>query len=125
MKSLFISNKSEMPIYKQLYDQIVAQILNGELKSESTLPSIRTMAKEIRVSVITIKKTWEELEKNGYINTVPGRGSYVSSYTEESLVQTKNDLIRNIFEDDINQCKTLKISKAEIIETIKNIYDLK
>ncbi|XMB73035.1 GntR family transcriptional regulator [Mycoplasmatota bacterium WC30] len=124
MKSIFINKMSEIPIYKQIYDQVVPQILSGELKSNSTLPSIRTMAKEIRVSVITIKKTWDELEKNGYINTIPGKGSYVSAHTEKTLEEMKNDLIKSVFKDGIIQCKALNISKTDIIEIIEDLYNL-
>lgn len=123
MKSFFVSSKSDIPIYQQLYDQIVSQILNKELPSDSTLPSIRMMAKELRVSVITIKKTWEELEKNGYIHTISGKGSYVSSHSTQTLEKKKSDLVKDILEDSILQCKTLELSKEEIVEIIKNLYD--
>lgn len=124
MKSFFVSNMSDTPIYQQLYDQIVAQILSGELKSDDSLPSIRTMARELRVSVITIKKTWEELEKSGYIRTISGKGSYISTHTSKNLEKKKGDLVREIFKKDILQCKTLEISKKEILEIIEDLYDL-
>lgn len=116
---------SDIPIYQQLYDQIVAQILSGELKSGTNLPSIRTMAKELRVSVITIKKTWEELEKSGYLRTISGKGTYVSTLSDQSLEKKKYDLLREILSKDVLQCKALDISKEEILEVIKDIYDHK
>ena len=125
MKSIFVSTISDTPIYQQLYDQIVAQILSGDLKSDTTLPSIRTMAKELRVSVITIKKAWDELEKSGYIRTISGKGSYVSTLTNKNIEKKKNDLIRDIFRKDIMQCKSLEISKEEIIEIIDELYAIK
>jgi len=123
MKNIFISPLSDIPIYQQLYDQIVAQILSGELQSEMSLPSIRTMAKELRVSVITIKKAWEELEKAGYIRTIAGKGSYVSTLTEKALDKKKTALLRELFKSDIQQCKTLEISKEEILDIIHELYD--
>ena len=69
MKNIVVRTTSQTPIYKQLYDQISSQIINGDLKSDDALPSMRTIAKEIRVSIITIKKTWEMLERNGFIYT--------------------------------------------------------
>ena len=123
MKNFFISNMSDIPIYQQLYAQIIAQILSGELKSDTTLPSIRTMAKELRVSVITIKKAWEELEKSGYIRTISGKGSYISTLSNKTLEKKKSDLIKDIFRNDILQCKTLEISKEEMIDIIEKLYD--
>ncbi len=114
---------SDIPIYQQLYAQIIAQILSGELKSDTTLPSIRTMAKELRVSVITIKKAWEELEKSGYIRTISGKGSYISTLSNKTLEKKKSDLIKDIFRNDILQCKTLEISKEEMIDIIEKLYD--
>lgn len=116
---------SDIPIYQQLYDQIVAQILSGELKSGTNLPSIRTMAKELRVSVITIKKTWEELEKSGYLRTISGKGTYISTLTDKTLEKKKYDLVREIFSKDVLQCKSLDISKEEILEVIEDLYNNK
>ena len=125
MKNIFISQMSDTPIYQQLYDQIIAQILSGELQSETTLPSIRTMAKELRVSVITIKKAWEELEKGGYIRTIAGKGSYVSTLTDKALDKKKLNLLKDLFRQDIAHCKTLEISKEEIIQIIDELYENK
>jgi GntR family transcriptional regulator len=123
MKNIFVSTMSDIPIYQQLYDQIVSQILSGELKSGTNLPSIRVMAKELRVSVITIKKTWEELEKSGYLYTISGKGTYISALTEKNLETKKANLLKEIFSKNISQCKTLNISKEEIFEVINDLYD--
>lgn len=114
---------SDTPIYQQLFDQIVAQILSGELQSETALPSIRTMAKELRVSIITIKKSWEELEKRGYIKTVSGKGSYVSSLTNSSIEEKRIELIKDMFKNQVLYCKTLDISKKEIFSVIEELYN--
>ena len=76
--NIIISNANDKPIYDQIYQQIKAAILAGELSSGQALPSIRALAKDLRVSVITTKRAYEELEKGGYIHTVPGKGSYVA-----------------------------------------------
>ena len=94
MKNIVVRTTSQIPIYQQLYDQISSQILNGDLKSDSLLPSIRGMAKELRVSIITIKKTWELLERNEYIYTIKGKGSYVKKNTKASLDKKKFDTIK-------------------------------
>ena len=72
-----LSHRSPRPIYQQLYDQVSAQIIRGELVKDQALPPIRTMAKELRVSVITVKKAWELLERDGLVYGVVGRGSSV------------------------------------------------
>ena len=75
---ILISNASDKPIYDQIYTQIRAHILAGTLEPGAALPSIRSLAKDLRVSVITTKRAYDELEKEGYVNTVPGKGCYVA-----------------------------------------------
>ena len=75
---ILISNASDKPIYDQIYTQIRAHILAGTLEPGAALPSIRALAKDLRVSVITTKRAYDELEKEGYVNTVPGKGCYVA-----------------------------------------------
>ena len=98
MKNIILRTTSQTPIYQQLYDQISSQILNGDLTSDSPLPSIRSMAKELRVSIITIKKTWELLEQNGYIYTMAGKGSYVKKNTQSTLDKKRIQTIKKVFE---------------------------
>ena len=77
--NIIISNLSEQPIYEQITTQIKDLIIKGELKEAEMLPSIRNLAKELKISVITTKRAYEELERDGYITTVPGKGSYVAA----------------------------------------------
>jgi GntR family transcriptional regulator len=125
MKNVVVRTTSQIPIYQQLYDQISSQILNGDLASDSLLPSIRVMAKELRVSIITIKKTWELLERNGYIYTVKGKGSYVEKSTKASLDKKKIDTIKKSLKEDISLYKTMGITKEELIELITELYHQK
>ena len=83
LMEIYISNTSGVPIYAQITEQIRAKILSGELKEGEMLPSIRLLAKELRISVITTKRAYEELEKEGYIYTVAGKGCFVSPRNEE------------------------------------------
>lgn len=82
---IFINNQNGVPIYDQIYQQIKAQIINGELREDEPLPSIRSLAKELHISVITTKRAYEELEKDGFIYTAPGRGSFVAKKNTELL----------------------------------------
>lgn len=80
---LYISNSSGVPIYAQITEQIRTKILTGELKEGDALPSIRMLAKELRISVITTKRAYEDLEQAGFINTLPGKGSFVAVQNPE------------------------------------------
>ena len=82
---ILIDNKSGAPIYDQIFTQIKGHILSGELKSEEPLPSIRALAKDLRISVITTKRAYDELERSGYIYTIPGKGSFVSAKNTELM----------------------------------------
>lgn len=123
MEVLSIRTTSQTPIYQQLFEQISAQILNGVLKSDKLLPSIRAMAKELRVSIITIKKTWELLERNDYIYTVAGKGSYVKKNTKNSLEKKKLKTVKDAFKENITLSKQMDISKNELLQIISELYD--
>ncbi len=123
MKNISINHQTQTPIYKQLYDQISLQILNGSLTSDSLLPSIRNIAKELRVSIITIKKTWEMLEQNGYIYTVAGKGSYVSEHTNKSIDHKKHEILKTSLEEQVTLAKSLGYSKEELIKIIDDIFN--
>lgn len=82
---IIIRNTGEQPIYEQIYQQVRAAILSGELKEGELLPSIRALAKDLRISVITTKRAYDELEKNGFVHTVPAKGCYVSRANTQML----------------------------------------
>lgn len=121
--NIIISNSSAVPLYEQIQNQIKNQILNGELKSEESLPSIRSLAKELKVSIITTKRAYEELEKEGYIVTVPGKGSYVCSQNTERLKEAALFEMESKLEEIIIRAKKIGINENEFVEIIKNIYE--
>lgn len=82
---ILIDNKSGVPIYDQIFTQIKGHILSGELQTDAPLPSIRGLAKDLRISVITTKRAYDELERAGYLYTVPGKGSFVAARNAELL----------------------------------------
>lgn len=83
--NLFLNNQSSAPIYEQIYTQVKNQILSGELSEDTALPSIRALAKDLRISVITTKRAYEELERDGLIYTLAGKGSFVAARNQELL----------------------------------------
>ena len=83
--TILINNKSGLPIYDQIFSQVRDQILSGALAEDEALPSIRNLAKDLRISVITTKRAYEELEQEGFIDTMPGKGSYVAVQNRELM----------------------------------------
>ena len=119
--NIIISNSSAVPLYEQ-QNQIKTQILNGEVKADEHLPSIRSLAKELKVSIITTKRAYEELEKEGYIVTVAGKGSYVCGQSTERLKEAARFEMESKLEEIIIQAKNMGISLEECIEIFKSIY---
>jgi GntR family transcriptional regulator len=123
VKSVSISTTSKEPIYKQLYDQISSQILNRDLPTDYLLPSIRTAAKDLRISIITVKKAWEELENKGFIYTVPGKGCFVSNLSEKDIETKSEELILEKLNKDLDYYKSISLSKEKLIDYINKYYD--
>lgn len=123
MKNITVRTTSQQPIYQQLFDQISSQILNGDLTADTALPSIRNMAKELRVSIITIKKTWELLEYNGYMYTVPGKGSFVKKNTKATLDKKKVQTVKHALKETIALSKTIGISKEDLLLLVEELYE--
>ena len=119
---IVISSTSDKPIYQQIFDQVSAQIIKGELEQGFCLPPIRTVAKELRISVITIKKAWEELERKGFINTMVGRGCFVAPRQGE-LETRRGELAEERLRKDIAFYKSLGLSLEELQELIRRHYE--
>jgi GntR family transcriptional regulator len=117
-----ISPTADVPIYQQIYQQISAQIMQGELQNDFCLPPIRTVAKELRVSVITVKRAWEELERDGFIYTMAGKGCFVAPLSQTALVDKRSELVCEKLEKDMEYFKKLGLSKAELLDFIKKNY---
>lgn len=120
---LYISNVGGEPIYAQITRQIKDKILAGELKEGDALPSIRLLAKELRISVMTTKRAYEDLEAEGFIRTMPGRGSFVAPqnpelHREESLKQVEGHL-----QNAIEAARRGGISLAEVSETLQLLWE--
>lgn len=116
--NILIDNKSGEPIYNQIYFQIKNQIISGELREDEMLPSIRGLAKDLRISFITTKRAYEELEREGFIYTLPAKGCYVAPKNVELL---REENLKKI-EDHIEQIKRLAtschLSREDLIEMI-------
>lgn len=119
---ILISNSIKQPIYEQIAYQIKEQIIKGVLIENTALPSIRNLAKELQISVITTKRAYEELEREGYIHTVPGKGTFIACQNIGDIKEQKYKMIEGDLIKIIQQCKIFDISKSELIEIINLIY---
>lgn len=117
--NIFIDNKSGSPIYDQIYTQIKNQIISGELKENDPLPSIRGLAKDLRISFITTKRAYEELEKEGFIYTVQAKGSFVAPKNIELLREENLKKIEDHIDQIIQLAASCNLKKEEIVEMIK------
>ena len=120
---ILISNSSPTALYEQIQNQIKNQIINGNLKHGDPLPSIWVLAKELNVSIITSKRDYEELEKEGFIETVVGKGTFVSNSNSERLREAAMAEMEEKLENVIISAKSLGLSLDECIEIFKSIYE--
>ncbi|RKD25618.1 GntR family transcriptional regulator [Ammoniphilus oxalaticus] len=117
--NIIISKSNDQPIYNQIKEQIKEQILNGELVENVALPSIRKLAKDLQISVITTKRAYDELENEGFIETFPGKGSFVASQDRELLKENQLKLIEEKLSEVLAQSKAFNIHVDEIIQMLK------
>jgi GntR family transcriptional regulator len=120
---IIISNASQDPIYEQVSKQIKAQIIAGELNEGDPLPSIRKLAKELQISVITTKRAYEELEKEGFIDTVGGKGCFVAMQNKELLKEKKMKTIEERMGEVVGNAKKLGLNIRELKEMISILYN--
>ncbi len=121
--NIIISNASRQPIYEQIYTQIKADIINDSLKEGEMLPSIRNLAKDLKVSVITTKRAYDELENGGYIYSVAGKGSYVAPKNVELLREASLIEIQEHMQKISNLASHCKLSTDDIIEMYRIICE--
>ena len=120
---LYISNSGQEPIYAQITRQIKAKILNGELQQGDALPSIRLLAKELRISVITTKRAYEDLERDGFILTQQGRGSFVAAQNPALLREEHLKKIESCLQGAVDAARLGGIGYDEVAETLRLLWE--
>lgn len=120
---LLIDNKSGTSIYEQIYTQIKDQIIGGALGEDDPLPSIRTLAKDLRISVITTKRAYEELEREGFLYTVPGKGCFVAPKNVELLREENLKKIEWHFSQIQSLAASCNLSKADLMEMLECAWE--
>lgn len=121
--NLLIDNKTGVPIYDQIYAQIKAQIISGELTEDEPLPSIRGLAKDLRISVITTKRAYEELEREGFIYTMPGKGSFIAPKNVELLREENLKKIEAHMQEILKLAAVCNLSDRELKEMFQIIME--
>ena len=122
---IIISNASGVPIYEQIEEQIKGLIMTGDLKAGDALPSMRFLAKELKISVITTKRAYEELERDGYIESVVGKGSFVKGVSSDLMKESMRFAIEEYMEKAVDKAFLGKVSLEEMKEMLDIIYEEK
>lgn len=120
---IILTNSGDVPIYQQIVDQIKGAVLRGELRADEPLPSIRLLAKELQISVITTKRAYEELEKDGLIYTIPGKGSFVAGFDEGRLRESKEQLVEEKLKEALSTAELLGVGRAELRRIIERLLE--
>lgn len=121
--NIIINSSTMIPIYEQIVEQIKLLIRNNELKENDSLPSVRTLAKELKISALTVKKAYDTLEAQGFTITVHGKGTYVKAINRELLVEEQRKEIENELEKIIQKAKNWDISNEELKEIFELILE--
>lgn len=119
---IIISNANSGPIYEQIYSQVKAQILDGTLKEGDALPSMRALAQQLRISVITTKRAYEELERDGFIESYTGKGSFVKAQNMELFREEELREIERLMEDACQRAQRSGVTLQELKEIIEMVY---
>lgn len=119
---IIISSSIDKPIYEQIVSQIKEMIMTGQLKSGDTLPSMRKLAKSLHVSVITTQKAYETLSRDGFIETIPAKGTFVSSANKDFIVEENRRRIEAMLNDTVILARENGISLETLIDTLKILY---
>lgn len=116
---IIINNASMVPVYEQLMDQIKQEIINGNLKEEQSLPSVRNFANELKISALTVKKAYDRLEEDGFVVTVHGKGTYVAATDRQLAVEARRKAVEEDFSTAVAKAKAVGLSDDEIREIVE------
>ena len=119
---IIIRNSGGVPIYEQIADQVREQILSGALSAGDALPSMRVLAKELRISVITTKRAYEELERDGFLDNVPGKGCFVAPQNRELLREAQLRRVEDVLAQAVDEARKGGFSLSELQELLTLLY---
>ena len=122
---ILIDNKSGAPIYEQIYTQLKEQIISGALTEDQPLPSIRGLAKDLRISVITTKRAYDELERDGFIDRVPGKGCYVAEQNLELVREAHLKQIEDHMGEIVSLAQGCSLTEEEAVRMLRLMWEMK
>ena len=120
---ILLNNNSMVPIYEQLMDQVKSEIISGALKENDSLPSVRALAGELRISALTVKKAYDRLEEEGFVVTVHGKGTYVAATDRQLTMEARRKSVEDDFAVAVDRARSVGFSKDEIREIIGIILE--
>ena len=120
---IIIRNNSDIPIYEQIEEQIKSQILTGELREGDALPSMRVLAKDLKISIITTKRAYEDLERDGFIESITGKGSFVKGIDSNMVKENMMFVIQELLDTVVDKAVLGKVAYEELEEMLRLLYD--
>lgn len=120
---IIINNSSMIPVYEQMMSQIKAAIISGELKENEGLPSVRAFANELKISALTVKKAYDNLEEEGFVVTVHGKGTYVAATDKQLAIEARRKAVEDDFNDAIIKAKNIGMNDQEIRDIVEIILE--
>ena len=122
---IILNHSSMVPIYEQLMEQIKSDIINSSLKEGEALPSVRSLAGELRISALTVKKAYDKLEGEGFVTTIHGKGTYVTASDKQLALEARQKEAEAAFEKVIDRALAMGMSREDILETVTLLLDEK
>lgn len=119
---IVLSQMSDKPIYTQIYEQIASQIMSGEISAGEKLPPIRTVALNLRISVIPVKQAWEQLEREGFISTAVGRGTFANEFAHHEISDKRTSTAVDLLSENIKACCEMGLTLDEVMAIVKKIW---
>ena len=122
---IILNHSSMVPIYEQLMEQIKSEIINSSLKEGEALPSVRSLAGELRISALTVKKAYDKLEEEGFVTTIHGKGTYVTASDKQLALEARQREAEADFEKAIDRALAMGMSREDILETVTLLLEEK
>ena len=120
---IILNNSSMIPIYEQIVDQVKNQIVSGEISENEALPSVRALSAELKISALTVKKSYDRLEEEGFVVTVHGKGTFVAATDKELAVEARRKAVEDDFTNAIDKAKAVGMTADEIREIVEIILE--
>ena len=120
---IILNHSSMVPIYEQLIEQIKSEIIYSRLKENEALPSVRTLAGELRISALTVKKAYDGLEAAGFVTTIHGKGTYVTAADRQLAMEARRKTVEDEFQKIIDRAEAMGLDREEILEIVQKLIE--